>query len=297
MASILDPRSTNIPWVAAFAGLLSIAATSTSQACSDDLIRAAGNRNRTLLIQTSDGWKPVGATTGVERTFPRLAYVGRRVSPSTNREGALTVMFYQLRVANEKKADIVKMRRPTARSTCGLRGWRPNFLGLDFVTGQQERVETYVQHHAGTLDRSSTITDYHITYRSPEDGCVSTESTIGNRRTGFLSTDDEAEDTVGDAVASFWRGWGSTPVNAAEARDETRKRRYVARVKLELEAFSTASGLESQIYTYPLSQRACAVFDMPSGLSLRPGSEWRIDVIDLDDRTKGRRTTFPVKWQ
>lgn len=276
-------------------------------ACREEVAASLGGR-KGLYVQTADGaWRPYGRSAAAG-SIRRFAYVGRLTDEMSGREGAVVVRFARLRGPQDSEARTVGLRRPDAAPTCGTRalrllGVRPfNWGSLDFVGGQRVGVDIFIAHHLADQDVSSVITNFHVDYRSLDEGCVSTQKNVKGRRTAFLAeTDDDAEravPTVARKVMSSL-GFSSTALAGPAGGAGRVAAGYGERFRKEREAFAAFGAVETQIHTYPLTGRNMCVSFAPSrAIDASAGARWSVEIVDLDaPRQRPRRDRYSIDWR
>lgn len=288
--------------------LAAMAGPALAGPCSPATAEAIGARPGLYVEQAAGQWSRAGGRMQAEGAR-RFAFVGRRTDNVPAAEGATAVRISRLRAdAAETAAKRIALRRPDAAPTCGPRAWQIlgmrvlGWRGLDFVGGQRVDVDTYIVHHLFDQDASSVLTDFHVDYRSLDEGCVSSQKSVGGRRTAFLAaTDDEAIPAVplvarkvGEQLSLNF-GIGA----AVGATVEGGGTDYKSRLQLERQAFAEFGAVESQIHTYPLNgERMCVTFAPARAIALEPGARWKVELVDLDERNaRPRRSVFDIVWQ
>ena len=287
-------------------------------ACSDEVAAALAGR-KGLHIQTMAGdWKPLRSSVQTGQV-KRFAYVGRLTDDVSERQGAAVVRFARLRGPADEEAKTIGLRRPDAVPSCGMRALRLFSAGLlswtriDFTGGEPVDVDIFIAHHMADQDLSSVITDFHIDYRSLNEGCVSTQKNSHGRRTAFLAVADGDAERAVPTVASRVFGTlfptaqaspsdpqperpGTAPAPSTSATAPTG---YRERFRRERQAFAAYGVVETQIHTYPLtSNRVCVSFAPSRSLDASPGARWSVEIVDLDTPHQStRRDRYKIDWR
>ncbi len=304
-----SPPSRSARWAMMATMMAVVVATGPAGAgpCSQATAEAIGTRPGLYVEQEDGSWSRAGARMQAEGAR-RFAFVGRRTDKVPAAEGATAVRISRLRAdAAETAVKRIALRRPDAAPSCGPRTWRVlglrvlGWRGLDFVAGQRVDVDTYIVHHLFDQDASSVLTDFHVDYRSMDEGCVSSQKNAGGRRTAFLAvTDDDAIATVPLVARSVRQqvvqNFG---IGSAIGAPATNGSDFKSRLQLERQAFAEFGAVESQIHTYPLNgERMCVTFAPASAIALEPGARWKVEFVDLDERdARPRRRAFDILWQ
>jgi len=258
----------------------------------DAQARASGN-------STPGAWLDVAKNSNLPlASVQKFAYVGRATPLMQDREGAISVKLLQVAGVDSPPVSSVLLRRSIPGSSCGFR----RFVGLvalplDFGMGQQVDVWEYIAYHASESRSNSTLQRFHINYGSQLDGCVSTDSSVKNRRTSFLLEYDGKPIPVSEEVVAAIRDYlGPGTAVAANAANQVKKTSFKlpSIVGREARAFKNFANVESQIHTYGLNGRVCVAF---SQMNPAPNSAVRIDIVDLDDPMAPRRKHWMVNWR
>lgn len=291
---------------------------SFAQPCPAGAVAAAGGSKPALVAESNGSWIKINGKR-LDPSITRFAYVGRRTQSREGSEGALAVRFSRALPTGSARGDqgpakVVTMRRPFARTTCGSGSWFI-LLPRDYTVAQAADVDDFIQYHLLTTSDSNVIRNYHIRYRSPTSGCIRTDDAARNRRTAFLVETDGPPTRTASAVreeaAPILKqivGLFGSPAVASTSQEapgtapqSSNKKKTAVREAYanEKKAFAGFAAVESQIYTYPLGGRACALFAVPDSLGTRSGATWSVDVVDLDgDETgRGRHQAFTFTWQ
>jgi hypothetical protein len=289
--------------------LLSWCSFALADSCGPDVLQQARSPGLWALVRSpnlTESWVPVRAKESFAAySVIRFAFVGRSIPSVPDREGVVAVKFFRPLGQYDQSVSRITLRRTINGPSCGIYShtitqWLS--LPLDFNNGQTVNVGDYIIYHATDRPNNSKLLRFHVEYRSQTDGCISTDSSSGNRRTAFLANYDGPPIQATDEVIAAIRQQLSSSASASETQQPSLLRlpRIIAG---EAKAFQQFAAVETQIHSYQLDGRLCVAFDGKNPFDEKDGTLGTtslIEIVDLDEpRTSGesRRKRWTIDWK